>query len=1100
MADWRRFLSLSALLILGLALAMAGHLRAAPAGTVHYPDLQTILPSSSFIIANPTPATRELRYTHHSANLGDGPLEVRPQYDPTTDTARAFQRLYTHDASGNWILSAEVPLVGRFVYHPAHGHYHFPFAQFGLYQVAPDGSIGSQILLSPKVGFCLGDDFAENSSLPHFGALGYSGGFCGDPTHVEGISVGWSDVYDSTDAGQSIDITTLPDGTYWFRAIADPDNYFTEKDKTNNITDVKLQIAGATVSVIGTPVHPNSQPPAVTITAPANGTVSGSAVQATATASDPSGIVSLQFLLDGSPLGTPFTAPPYSLLWDSTLTPNGTHYLSAQAKAGTTFLGTASPVVVTVANNVPPPPPPPPGTFGVDKVVPIDGAGTISIASFGTAQANELLVAFAASDGPTTGGQTLAISAANLTWTLVKRANTQLGAAEIWSALASSTLSGAVITSTQRFGGYHQSLTVVAFTGASGTGAYALAGGSTGAPSVSISTTHDGSFVYGVGNDWDNAIGRTLPSNQTLVHQWIDTATGDTYWAQAFTAAVPTHGTSVTLNDTAPTTDRWNLAAVEIVPSALPAVAISNVLATNRTASSASITWTTNVPSTSTVNYGLDTTYGRSISDLALVTNHSVALTGLAPFTTYHYRLSSDAGGGNTATAGDFIFTTPVLSQIACTITAPPDGQTVLGTIPVSAHATSTADVAGIQFQLDGANLGAEVLTPITDATIKWDTTSAANSNHVLTCIARDPTGNTATSPKVNVTVANPVPVAVPNVVGLTQAAATSAITAATLTLGSTSTALSATIPAGSVISQNPAPGTPVMPGSPVALVVSLGGAMVPNVVGATQSAASATLNGAQLTVGAVSMAASAVVPAGSVISESPGAGTLVALGSAVALVISTGPPPVTLAVDVTVPSSDGAGTRTTQAFNTSVAGDVLLAFAASDGPASGTQALTISGAGLTWSLVKRANGQRGTAEIWTATAATQLTNVTVRSTQVATGFHQSLTVVAFKNAAGVGASAGAGATSGAPTVSVTTTSGRSLVYGMGNDWDNPIGRVLPPGQVLVHQWVDTGTGDTYWAQAMSGAIALAGTIVRLADTSPTTDSWNFVGVEVLAK
>ena len=1033
MTNWRKLLPAAGVGLILVALLLGRGLHAAPAGTIHYPDLQTIIPLDSFSVGQPSATTRELRYTHHSANLGDGPLEVRPQYDPATDTARAFQRLYTHDAAGNWSLAAEVPVVGTFVYHPAHGHYHFPFAQFGLYQVAVDGTVGAAIATSPKLGFCLGDSALENASIVHAGVFGYAGANCVDPTHVEGISVGWSDVYDSTDLGQSIDITTLPNGTYWFRAVADPNNYLTEKDKTNNITDVKLQITGTAVVVVGSVVQPNSQPPTVVMMAPAAGAVSGATVQASASASDPSGIVSLQFLLDGSPIGAPFTSAPYSLVWDSTTTPDGAHYLSAQAKAGTTFLGTATPVVITVSNNTAPPPPPPPGTFGVDKVVPVDGAGTISTASFSTAGPNELLLAFVGSDGPTSGGQSVAVSGANATWTLVKRANTQLGTAEIWQAFAGAALSNAVVTSTQSLAGYHQSLTAVAFIGALGTGANAAAGAATGGPSVSLSTTHDGSVVYGIGNDWDQAVARTPGSNQMLVHQWVDTATGDTFWVQARSSAVPTHGTAVTLNDTAPTTDRWNFAAAEIVPAALPAVTISNVLATSRTSSSATITWTTNVPATSAVDYGLNTNYGTSVADLALLTSHATPLTGLTPFTTYHYRITSDAGGGNTATAGDFIFTTPAVSQIVCSITAPTAGQTVSGTIGVSAHATSTADVSGIQFQLDGVNLGAEVLNLVTDATISWDTTRASNGGHALTCIARDPTGNTATSPQVSVTVSNTILVAVPNVVGLAQGAATTSITGANLTVGTTTSALSATVPAGSVISQNPRAGTQVAP------------------------------------------------------------------GTAVALVISTGPPLASATVDVTV-FSDGKGTRTSPSFSTSTTGDVLVALAGSDGPASGNQTLTVSGAGLQWTLVRRANGQHGTSEIWTAKAVNQLTNVTVKSTQSASGYQQSLTVVAFKGAAGIGASAVAGAINGAPTVSLTTTKDRSLVYGVANDWDNALARVPGTGQVMVHQWVDTSTGDTYWAQAASAAIALSGTSVQLNDTSPTTDRWNFAGVEILSK
>ena len=66
-----------------------------------------------------------------------------------------------------------------------------------------------------------------------------------------------------------------------------------------------------------------------------------------------------------------------------------------------------------------------------------------------------------------------------------------------------------------------------------------------------------------------------------------------------------------------------------------------------------------------------------------------------------------------------------------------------------------------------------------------------------------------------------PAPVSVPNVVGLTQAAATTAITGAGLVLGTVTTQYSGSVPAGSVISQNPLGGASVAPGSAVDLVVS---------------------------------------------------------------------------------------------------------------------------------------------------------------------------------------------------------------------------------------------------------------------------------------
>ena len=113
---------------------------------------------------------------------------------------------------------------------------------------------------------------------------------------------------------------------------------------------------------------------------------------------------------------------------------------------------------------------------------------------------------------------------------------------------------------------------------------------------------------------------------------------------------------------------------------------------------------------------------------------------------------------------------------------------------------------------------------------------------------------------------------------------------------------------------------------------------------------------------------------------------------------------------------------------------------------------MTISGAGVTWTLVKRFNGRLGTSEIWQAPAATQLSNVTVRSTQRFSGYDQSPTVVAFGNAAGAGASVAGSAASGAPSVSMTTTKAASLVFGVGNDWDRAVGRTLGANQTSVHQ------------------------------------------------
>src|SRR5262249_46252256 len=118
------------------------------------------------------------------------------------------------------------------------------------------------------------------------------------------------------------------------------------------------------------------------------------------------------------------------------------------------------------------------------------------------------------------------------------------------------------------------SMTVVSFSGVntSGTngsgaiGATKSANSVGGAPTASLVTTQNNSWVFGVANDYDNAVSRTVPSGQSLVHQYL-TPTGDTYWVQMQNAPTPTSGTTVKINDTAPTGDRYNLSICEILPA-----------------------------------------------------------------------------------------------------------------------------------------------------------------------------------------------------------------------------------------------------------------------------------------------------------------------------------------------------------------------------------------------------------------------------------------------------------------------------------------------------------------------------------------------------
>ena len=182
-------------------------------------------------------------------------------------------------------------------------------------------------------------------------------------------------------------------------------------------------------------------------------------------------------------------------------------------------------------------------------------------------------------------------------------------------------------------------------------------------------------------------------------------------------------------------------------------------------------------------------------------------------------------------------------------------------------------------------------------------TTSSAPSSTVPigNVISESPSAGTTVGVGSAVNLVISTGVAVPNVVGQSQATATSAINGAGLTV-TTSSASSSTVPIGNVISESPVAGTAVNGGSAVNLVISTG-VTVPNVVGQMQAAATSALNGAGLVLGTVTTASSSTVPSGSVISENPSAGTPVNGGSAVALVVSTGPAQYLLTTAANPPS-----------------------------------------------------------------------------------------------------------------------------------------------------------------------------------------------------
>ena len=120
-----------------------------------------------------------------------------------------------------------------------------------------------------------------------------------------------------------------------------------------------------------------------------------------------------------------------------------------------------------------------------------------------------------------------------------------------------------------------------------------------------------------------------------------------------------------------PTSQTPKFDALQDYASSVPP-AISDVTVTDRSASGATISWTTSEPSSSQVEYGLGTAYGSaSPPDPTPVTLHSVRLTGLPTDTLYHFQVTSARATGPAVSSSDSSFSTdvrpPVLVAVAPT-------------------------------------------------------------------------------------------------------------------------------------------------------------------------------------------------------------------------------------------------------------------------------------------------------------------------------------------------------------------------------------------------------------------------------------------------
>lgn len=160
-------------------------------------------------------------------------------------------------------------------------------------------------------------------------------------------------------------------------------------------------------------------------------------------------------------------------------------------------------------------------------------------------------------------------------------------------------------------------------------------------------------------------VGSVGPLTRSLLNAYLSNTSGSTG------ASIPPSSTaSSTSTTTAPTTPPTfnttplpGYAPGQIIFGGGPApdtvAPTISTVSTTATRSSITITWTTNEPATSQLFYGTNTSYASSTAaDSALVTNHSVVITGLISYTSYHFQIKSSDAAGNTALSSDQLATT----------------------------------------------------------------------------------------------------------------------------------------------------------------------------------------------------------------------------------------------------------------------------------------------------------------------------------------------------------------------------------------------------------------------------------------------------------
>jgi hypothetical protein len=478
----------------------------------------------------------------------------------------------------------------------------------------------------------------------------------------------------------------------------------------------------------------------VNITAPAAGNVSGT-INVTANAADNAGVVGVQFLLDGANLGAEDNASPYSVSWNTTTATNGIHNLTAKARDAAGNSTVSSSVTVTV-NNVPDTLAP-----AVNITAPTGGTvvGTVNVTANATDNVGVAGVQFLL-NGANLGAEDVT-SPYSVSWNTVAIANGNYTlTARARDAVGNVTTSGPITVTVANINlvaayGFNENTGTVANdnSGNGNTGTLTNGPAWSGLGKYGAAVQFDGTddFVnIADANSLDLTNGMTIeawvnPTNVTGYKTVICKENGTNNLAYVLSANNSTSGaanqrpnarirvgstTSTITGTTKLVLNTWAHIACTYDGTTLRYY--QNGVQVSTLAVTGNITATTN-PLRIGGSTALGSQYFAGLIDEVRVYNRALSAS----------EIQTDM---NTPIAPDV--TAPTVS-----ITAPAAGD-VAGTINVTANASDNIAVAGVQFKLNGVNLGAEdVAAPYS---VSWNTLTSTNGPDTLTAVARDAAGN----------------------------------------------------------------------------------------------------------------------------------------------------------------------------------------------------------------------------------------------------------------------------------------------------------------------------------------------------------------------